>query len=983
MACDKELTSLLFRVGNDLVEEDVKNLLFLIGDDIPNSEKEQISTGIEFMTMLRKKNPVGSDLLEHLKSFLSQIRREDLKVQLESYGQKVKSINTAKANVNIAAVPNFVETVQCREVEEHLQKNRLVILSGISASGKTQLTLWCAKRFRSNVTGPNIWKLSCQDENDLIQSLSGILEFFELKFESQKVDKSTYIMEMVSVIIHRVTSEEWQTRQFLFIFDDICKVCSTVVSRIFCELRATTNVKILASTEISTFYNEFKTNDNEVFVSVKGVTIEDVGKFFISSDRFIGCEDDLLLLAKEVGSLPYALMLAKSYMESTEMTVKKYLEMLKYPEFLQSVEKVLESSGKKTYNKGLVGAQILTLEKVEKKVPELGNRLLQMIPFLDCENVPYTLLQKLANDFSPKAEMDIRALICELKSYSLGEIIQTEEETVISLHAVTKLVILHRLTKEERVRIIQKLLWFFSCHLTLDCRLRSSLADNLILQGHAECVLAQAGKNISGSNMKDMCLLQCIIQTAIGVSFRVSGTEHVLADEYLTKARTQMFQLIEESPEKFKLSLDDNESQTYQSDDSDETTTWTAPTSFLIRTIRMSLSLGETTQDDCEEIDGEERSNDSKVKRLYGKLVQVTRDLSPQFIHDFVMNLIRSEVDIQHLQLVSGKSYAGGLETRKQCFTTALYEKLTTVKAAMPTAQIREIFAVELMIIILYNNGRHYYQWKLGEDRSSDKFCCNELLTAVMLGKLLKRDYPNFVSVQYLISHRNGMFYHHETDKRFTQDKEVASVKDDLKETICRLEKMSDKKIRYFEFGILKVSEHQCMHQKGMCLKLILKCYIHLYALCKGKEEEMNEQYTKARCCAEQLQHITKEMHAWTAVPGFHVQLARFYKLKTTQNLLEEAIKHFQIADELETQYNGKGISHFQIQARFGLVKCYKLLRDQESLAKAQGICQYLVTRLDETNLFGIQGKAQRNLDEVQTLLEASLVKEEVIEEKH
>ncbi|XP_069127805.1 LOW QUALITY PROTEIN: uncharacterized protein [Argopecten irradians] len=961
MDCDEDLGKTLLRVGQELTKDDIKDMLYLL-EDIPRSKKERILDGTELLVELKARNIVGTNHLEKLKGILGEIGRRDLVQKLVEFEQKVKSFTKAKAEVCLAGVYNFIETEQCMEVYELLKRKRLVMLRGISGSGKTQLSLWCANRFRRNMESQLVWRLNCQDMNDLMQSLRSLLNYFEMNFESQKDSKDTYILEMANVIKQRLESDDWQKRPSLFIFDNICEACENVVLDIFNALRDTSNVKILGSTESSTFCLQF-IRDGEEVRHVKGVTKEEVWNFFKGSDHFEKCKDELDLLAKCVDYLPYALVLARLYIEATSMTVKDYITQLKSRrDFLETIEKRIRFSN---YDKGLVGAQVLTLEKIEAKVSDTGKVLLQCMAFLNHEKVPYTLLKNLAYVFFPSAGPgeDIRELIHQMKSYSIGEITGTGDESTISLHAVTKLVIYHRLREEEHMRILKRLLWFFGCHLSIDCRLRSSLNSNLRLQCHAECVLAEAKEKMVCD--PDMLMLGCIIHTAIGVSLRVSGTEHVLADEYLKKAREQMFTLIKEPPGSFRLCLDEQESNR-QSDDTvpTESNVWWRITRFL--------SLDGTT----EETNKNENSNDSKIKRLYAKLVDATKDLPRQFFADFLMKMNRSERDIKHLKEVAGVEYSDDKDISKNCLTPTLYAKLQSVKAAMPKEQIREIFGVELMIIILYNNGRHYYQWKQG-DKHSDEFCCNEFLTAALLGKLLERTFPDFPSVQYLISQRNGIYYHHETDKRSKHGKDLDVTRRDLEDTIRRLEEMPRKTLKYFEFGILKVSEHYCLHQEAMTLNIILKCLIQLHSLCKEENVKL-EYYNRAENYAKTLLQITEDMQDWNAAPGFHVQLARFYMMKKPPAQLQKAVTHFQKADDLEKQYNVKGLSHFKLQARFGLVISQKRLGDPTSLAKAQKTCQRLVDRLRKTKLHkhdGKKGKAEKLLEEIRQLIESSLNK--------
>ncbi|OWF39083.1 uncharacterized protein LOC110465493 [Mizuhopecten yessoensis] len=966
MACEEELTTLLLHIGEDLVEGNVRELLYLIGDGIPKSEKERISTGRELMDMLIKKHLVDSNRLERLKSLLSGIDREDLKVQLEPFEQKIKSINTAKHSLTLnGLVPNFIKTSQCIEVEERLKNEQLAILTGISASGKSQICIWYASEFQKNAKH-TAYKLMCQNEDDLLTSMRSFLEFLGMKFERQKEAKDVYIKHMAEVVKSLTESGNKTGQHYLFIFDDVTETTCKVVELIIHSFREAQNVKIICSTSYSKFYEQC--TERNVFVKVKGVSQAEALQFFKEHVKMNNSQDNIQALAIKMGYLPYGLVLANSYIFTTGVSVKKYVELLTRKDFLRKVEQLTAGTAQE-YDKGLVSAQMLTVDKVESSSVHIKS-LLNFIPFLHHNEIPTRLLRKLLPENIDDRDKDIVILdfIANVKKYCIGEIESTDQTETISIHAVTALVLEHRLPLEEQESSIKALLCFFCKNISIDCRLHLTFTSNMEFQPHASKAALRAVE-MESSKTKDCTFLLCALHAAIGVTFRVGGVESLLADENLNKAKALCFQLINENdPESYMLTAEERDSleNTEYVDESKKTFRREDLFQVFLQETMKNEQKGMTSrktelENEREKCRQNARAKDSKAETLYKRLVEVPQQLTKGFIADIVLKTERSEPDLAHLVEVAG--FTGTLkevdERKRGRLSKELYDKLLTQNLAINRDQLGSICVVELMVIILYNNGRHHY-YQCQSEQQLFLVCWNELRLAYLLGELLQEHYSDFPSVQSLITRRNGILYHCLLSNQQTNEsgEESGIVLDKI---IRQYEKMlgAEKSEKYFEYGIIKVSHHQRLHHDAMCLKLLLKCYTN--RMKDGPEKDQH--YEDGKKHANKLEELLKDkrMCRWLAVPGFHVQIARFF----FEHEMEKAIIHFKRAVELEEEYSLQRLSHFKLQGQFGLIECYLSRKEGSDLEDARGICELLKRSLHESNFQRSYHKVVKYLEDI------------------
>lgn len=523
---------------------------------------------------------------------------------------------------------------------------------------------------------------------------------------------------------------------------------------------------------------------------------------------------------------------------------------------------------------------------MELKLNDDGKILLSLIPFLHHEHIQVGVLSRLLKSGSIHGhKYEDSNVIERLRKYALCDLKGLGHDRVISIHALTQMALLNRLSTKERNQRILSLLNFFATNMIMDCRLCSSMQTNILFIDHAMNVLRMA------EALSDPCdtikVLICYVSTLVGVTFRIKGVDNFLVNQNLTRAMTHCFQMIGEDPSQF------------------------------------GLYLSGDTRSDIRHITEHTR----KEGILVEKLSSLKTKIPDKFIKEFIPSMKRPDKDMEHLKTRSNLSRF----SFKEELGSELHSELVKKKLSAPLDVVREFFFVELLIVILFNNGRNHYLQK----HLRKKF----MELSWELGEQLKEKCPNFLSIQFLITQRNGLLYKLlKVDQTNTTNEEKLMV---LRSAVTKYTSLLHDKEDYFEFGVLKLSkECKNFHHTAMCRKFLLKCYCRLFEL-HTTDTEKRETYGLGMECAKKLTDLMKEMADFTALPGLHVQLAKFYMLKSPEggSHIAKAIEHLEEADTMEKNTD-VGLSHFRLQALFGLVVCYREIcklhscNSQESLKK-------------------------------------------------
>ncbi|CAG2206289.1 unnamed protein product [Mytilus edulis] len=115
---------------------------------------------------------------------------------------------------------------------------------------------------------------------------------------------------------------------------------------------------------------------------------------------------EIMELAQKIDYLPLCLALAASYIRITKISVSQYNR--NWSE-LQKQAHDISTEGKK-----FDALYILTLEKLEKDLPESSKKLLQYIPYLNINTISIQMLESLLEYDSLSTETDVNTLLAAL-----------------------------------------------------------------------------------------------------------------------------------------------------------------------------------------------------------------------------------------------------------------------------------------------------------------------------------------------------------------------------------------------------------------------------------------------------------------------------------------------------------------------------------------------------------------------------------------
>lgn len=769
------------------------------------------------------------------------------------------------------------------------------IFPGPVGCGKSQLSYWYARN--NPDTFDLVWKFQCQTPEHLTRSMKALLEFLDIEFIELVENREQYVLMMGDLICKSPSINA--KKSGLLLFDDVQKPCLQMVKKLLVDLKNLKGFKIILTCNNSHIDQEIEIDQN-CCIRMNGMSEEEAVEFFRKSNYFDDFkEDDIKQLSRKLGRLPLGLFTARSYIQRTKISIITYIKHLDDEDFLKDIDMIKDDD----YDKGLMASQLLVLEEMKSLLSPLVYKFLYFVPLLDYENIPVSLLYSLLPSHLSHAAKtgQVGAFIQGLGEYSLGDVRGIDDDRVISFHGATKLAMsLLPNFKEQCKENVLSLVRILAYNIDMDGRQCTTLSGNLMLMEHAYKVLQKAETLLEQTD--EVMILLSYLSCALGVTYRLQGCDDIMAHQCLTKALQVCLKIIGK-----------DESVIY------------------------NLFVQPGYQADHFEID-------NVVKDLYMALVAKGISVDVKFYKKFLEGKKRSERDIEHL-MQRGQLQREDFTNNK--ISRQCHEKLVSKNLAVTSSLLQQFFLIELLMSISYNYGRNLYRMKHSHHKPLVEIlddCRRFFFLSYQLSNLMKKQY---LPVQSLIAERNGSLYLLIRDSSFRKINK-ARAHESLMKAVERLEFMLSEKRDYFEFGVLKLGPEFDQHHVGMCYKLLLKCYIRLYNLEEGNMKE--QQYQKGLEYVRKLDKIEDQLENWIALAGFHVQIAKLYRLKGSLDNLEHAIAHLDKAIQLENRDQIGTLSHFMLQAKLNLIKCYIDQDTTESLEQARAICEELVQHLESTN---------------------------------
>ncbi|CAH1797024.1 unnamed protein product [Owenia fusiformis] len=671
-------------------------------------------------------------------------------------------------------VCNFMPTEDCRKCREHLESSNILVLTGLSGSGKTEIAKhYWAKHKKEYEVG---WTVHSRTEHDLYNGLKLFHRF-------RPVDSH------LSVMLGEMNEEMKRdtTKKFLIIFDDVTEETQSTIQQHF---NPADNIKVIITTELR-LYN-FNQSD---ILEVGGFTKKEMSKFL---DDLDGSFTQKVQLWTEMGHLPCAIACAVYDIRQQKTTIDKYLKEVNDVDTNTFVEQRTQRAlGPDYKSRGFVKAHIMSVRNMIQELREENGPLtkedvnglclvLKAIAYMDSKAIPVFLLEiLLLIILNPRKESRISSCINQLLDKMLNRCWigvfceEKDKPRLLDIHELVQLAERSMTDDDDdsRLKTLEYLLKALLCYFTKDTGYMKFHKKNLLLLPHVEKAIDRVNDLRLESELDDpvaeqvsLTLLEIDLLDRLGHAYSKTGQ-------------------LEQAEER------------------------------LIRAVDLFAAILETTKDEILQT-REELPLDSYAEMVYHKL-------KDHNIGNPVIGTVLNDTDIEQMKLEVGEREFPNLGSHNQV-TKGAYKKLVDLNLALPEGQLKQIYVTELMSSTLYAYGRLYYyhreKFHQKKNRQQARCLIAALRLAHALGNVIAKDTGVHV-LHTILTKRSGLLYLHSEDLDENGEKKSAEAalshlyegKKEYK-TLLQYE-VSD--VQWFQRGILKVTKND-PHHGSICREKFL-----------------------------------------------------------------------------------------------------------------------------------------------------------------
>ncbi|CAC5412097.1 unnamed protein product [Mytilus coruscus] len=749
-------------------------------------------------------------------------------------------------------VDNFTKTVQYLEMVEKIEKNRIVLVRGPNGSGKSQYSFAYANEFSSRFPSATIWRIPCRSAQSMNMSLSILMSRLKIDGGRIHIKGGSYSCFQTTIKTVIVRMSDMNDTNHLIILDDVESPEIPVIDSLLKMVSETKNIYVIGTSNKRFSINHYRKYGMEM----NRMTEDEAFLFFEFADH---SREDVSTLARKLDFLPLALSFAATYIENTQTSIEKYIQLLEN-------DKLSEND---------LGAHLLfqpfnlILQRLQNDLSVKVQCVLTYASYFVNDNIPVMLLKSLLPDFLSEGEKEaeINNLIIALSKYSVAVVKGYGERRNISIHSMTCLAIRKNKTQGQIKQEIYDLLKHYCFLMDLDLRLVESMKRNICFLSHAT-LLIEKFQSYFDRNSFQMKVYESYLCCAIGVTFRIYGNAELSSNYYLEHAKSIIFEMINFHPN----------ISSYPFTSSDP---------------MLHLKGCNILQQD--------------TKIVFHKLIQkCDHNMSGDFVQTFLANKFRSSSEIELFV-----KYANGKIDRRD----VKHFKLTSrninrrgnlKKVFAPFKSTRETFLVELLISIMHESSKNKW-WMESTNSMVTKYSNDatrmDSLTdsqfsyniADLLQRYLYEKYEHFSPIAALVEQRDGMI-------GFLRSEKTISTKS-LHKIIHLLKKLEEKgsSTLFYTYGVLKMAPDFTLYHKCMINRALLKCCIINWQ--KIKNQECLE---RAISQAETLNNIALEMKDnWLICMSIYLEIAETYLLYPTKKNISQAKQNYKMAFELQSKFGG------------------------------------------------------------------------------
>ncbi|XP_071144916.1 uncharacterized protein [Mytilus edulis] len=915
-------------IASGLSTENVKTIKFIVRE-FGKGVLEKIISGADLLQLLEERSWLSAERVERLSELLQTIGRHDLDNKVQMYADSAISRNLSNHGYygiyGMQINENYVETSMYKKIVDHLQRHNTVIMKGPPGTWKSQHAFRYAHYFSEEKSTDKslIWRVDCNTDLNIFNSFSHLMNFLKIQCVNSKNRITESIEVMLSRALDALANDKYKESKHLFILLGFTSTSlpKETIQTLLQGMKAHTNIFVIATVSES-LSSDFNPN----VIEMRGMLEKEAIDFLHVPNTT--SREKAKVLAKKLSYLPTGLLFARTFMQTTQISIELYL-------------KNLETITNGTTDDSSTKACQLLIQRAETKMSREERKLLHYLPYMNTDNIPVLFLKYLLPRFliDDSKNVLINNFLKTLRNHSLISIKGVDDSRVVAAHSFTLMILKSSETKEKKTEYLNILLDFFVSYLDLDARLLEVIHRNVLFLDHAEAFLSNVDIEFE-SQSRDIKAKLCYLYTAIGITYRLYGNTELSAAVYLSKAKNTVYKSI----------LGCNSFQCNKTENSYDT-------------IEEYLNGSEALRKHC--------------KDIFPKLLSNSNELSKMFINNFVENKCRSsrsisllckysDIDIENVN----NNQLSGVEV----------DHLRSKNLIMDAEHIAETFYIELLIRILYNESKNTWLVEMSKDEfsagkrtlmkrlSSAYFPVTpESLTqhqlAHRLTYLLKKHMESvhmtstqaigpevkqvrmFCPVFSPVTHRSGIMY---MARSIFDDEKFPTL---LGEAIRLLDNI-DKGIEgkgFTEFGVVKRIGESSLFHSVMTDTLKMECY---EKLAKAVQPEKKELLQKAIAIAKRLECQINDMTSWKALSGIHLKIAKLFIRTQTDENIKKAKYHYKKAYDREFESNNTRFTRFHQRAVIHYAECCIQFPKSDELTDARQILFDIKRRIGADALF-------------------------------
>lgn len=775
---------------------------------------------------------------------------------------------------------------------------------GILGSGKSQLALKYAITFREDRHDGLCWRIACQNNITLLNSLKRLADALNIEKEITTQNENKQIEDSIDILCQLILIElnKGDSSRHLIILEDVTDQTKHATEKLKNSL-----LRFGIRTVITTCNYAFCDEDDTIAVS--GFTAEEAVAFLQEKKESRPEEGKHYHdLAKQLSYLPLLLYGARTCMRKSRQSPKRFIKYIKGTKS-SNIDKFVISSSEPSENKELFKMLHTYLERLQDEEGKDVFDMILVLQFLGLEDIPVLLLDFLPTDNGLNHKgLNTTNFIQAIQKFSFAMLRGEDDDRLFNVHFAVIKSITDFTSMEDKVKLIRKLLIAFMWLMDKDnCDPKDYKRNNMLLP-HAISVLQNVKilqEECPGLRTEfEFNILLAYVYDIVGYTYKFFGILKN-AGEYSTAAKEACFALIG-TPEK---EIENSVCQTIVRDNHHKT--W-------------------------------EIFADSEGTIIFEKLQEkmsdpVNKELLDQMAKQFLLNKYRGH---DHIALLQG--YIEDELEEEYILTKTEYQQLRERELTIPEDQLGVMFLYEVVLQVFYTFGRRVFYLGDGFEKGIARTFSHYLFLAHALGKKIAVEYPKWRLLYVMLTELSGTLEQMFDDKADLQLKSL----ENLEYAAEQFQRLLESDSTFFIFGLVKSEPGNSQH-KHICYKRLVRSYTNMAKLVSASDDEKRKEiHDKGLVFFEKLKDYQRSyrelISANLRMAEFLLQL-KYYEDAENKFMVVAPEDMIEQDEEMKTTM----LNNHELQALKGLTKCYC---ESGKLELARSLAQRVKDRLEVNN---------------------------------